>query len=121
MAFESLYFFLSITALLTTLGLMLGMLFFRITKRSIFGEEINSKHAAYKSMKSFSSNKNITITGILACIFVINLVYDITRLHNMDTNRDDIGVLLIAAPCVNIIMAIAIFFDVQRKFRGQKK
>lgn len=118
MGYETLYFFISITLLLSSVFLLGSMTLYRLTSRSVLGERVTQKHPAYNSMRKFSSNLNIALTGITTLAFVLNLSISLKRL--VELNTQDARLVLWTAPIVSIVGLIAVFVDMRKKFKGKR-
>lgn len=114
MGFDTLYYFMSITLLFGSIALVWNMLFYRKTSRNIFGQKVTKKHPAYKSMQSFTSNKNITIGCAAIVIFALNVCVDITRLRTHH-HSSDVELLIWIAPCINVVALIVVFSNIKKK------
>lgn len=115
MAYETLYFFISIVLLLGSIFLVASMMLYRLTGRSVLGERINQKHPAYESMKKFSSRLNITLATMATLVLMLNMYFGIRRL--LDLNTQDARIVLWIAPIIGVIGLMAIFIDMRNKFK----
>lgn len=105
------YYFISIITAGAPLLWLINLIYLRTKGRTTFGQAYTVGTPEYKHMLKVASNRNIAITTLLSVLLIINLIWSVLTVLNVNTPSSQ--QLLVAAP---IIVLIAWFFML-KKFR----
>jgi len=80
MAADTYYFFFSIIFVVWVMFYIVNLLFLRLKGKTFYGLDMTPGTPGYKRVLKLPSNRNLTIWGIVAAIFIANPIYDIYRI-----------------------------------------
>jgi hypothetical protein len=119
MAPETYYFFFSILAVIAPGAYVANMAYYRVKGKNLVGLKFKPGTADYELMRKHSSNRGLVILGVVTLVGIVNLILDIYRLLHLP-NQGDVLFLLIFAPSLVIVIAVAVTAKIYRQFGNGK-
>ena len=119
MAPETYYFFFSIIVALTSVLFMLIMSYYRLKGKTILGDLYKKGSVEDNYMRKYSSNRSLTIGGVITLLGIANLVYDIYRILHLG-NQEYAVFIFVFAPVFLAIIAIPVGYSIYRQYGKQR-
>ena len=117
MASETYYFLFSEILVLGIMTHLVNMLYFRLTKKTIFGKQYKTGTPPYEALSKLSGNRKLTIAILLALLFVSNLIFDVYRLLHLRNAGYGRG-MLVYGSAATIALFFAAFVGIKAKNSG---
>jgi len=106
MASESYYFLFSIIAIFIVGLYLINAVYYRLKKKTLFGESFKPGTTDYRLMQKYTSNRRLIISGTIGLVCIINpiFVYGLLQLPNLD----GVYILLIYTPILITALGVVL-------------
>lgn len=104
---EAYYYMFSIMLVAYVFFYFAVMVYFKLTGRTLYGLKFRANSTEYKSISRVFSKRNIIIASLLTPVSIVNLLFQIRYLKQVDD-----GALLIAVPIFIAVTTIVVFIKI---------